>query len=59
MLLNKTIIILAFWDMVSLCSSGCPGAHCVEQAGLELTEILPSASVCTTMPGQGYLILFF
>jgi hypothetical protein len=28
-----------FQDKVSLCSSGCLGTHCVDQAALELTEI--------------------
>jgi hypothetical protein len=33
---------LAFWDRVSLCSSGCPGIHSVDQVGLELRN--PPAS---------------
>ena len=50
----------SFQDRVSLCSSGCPRSHSVDQAGLDLTEILlllnpsPSAGikgVCTTTPG--------
>jgi hypothetical protein len=42
---------------VSLYSPGCPGTHFVEQAGLELRNLLASASrvlglkVCATMPG--------
>jgi hypothetical protein len=35
---------LVFWDRVSLCSSGCPGAHSVDQAGLELRNPPASAS---------------
>jgi hypothetical protein len=27
---------LFFGDRVSLCSRGCPGAHSIDQAGLEL-----------------------
>jgi hypothetical protein len=34
---------LVFRDRVSLCSPGCPGAHSVDQAGLELRN--PPASV--------------
>jgi hypothetical protein len=30
--------------MVSLCSPGCPGTHSVDQAGLELRNLLASAS---------------
>jgi hypothetical protein len=43
-----------FWDRVSLCCSGCPGTHSVDQAGLELRNSPASASqvlglkVCTT-----------
>ena len=32
------VLCFAF-DKVSLCNPGCPGTHCVNQAGLELTEI--------------------
>jgi hypothetical protein len=31
-------------DRVSLCSSGCPGTHSVDQAGLELRDSPASAS---------------
>jgi hypothetical protein len=38
-----------FWDRVSLCSSGCPGTHSVDQPGLELrtppAPCLPSAGI--------------
>jgi hypothetical protein len=46
-----------FRDRVSLYSSGCPGTHSVDQAGLELRNPPASASrvlglkVCTTTPG--------
>jgi hypothetical protein len=33
-----------FRDRVSLCSSGCPGTHSVDQAGLELRNLPASAS---------------
>jgi hypothetical protein len=48
-----------FQDRVSLCSSGCPGTHFVDQAGLELRNLPASASwvlglkACATMPA-GY-----
>jgi hypothetical protein len=35
---------LVFRDRVSLCSSGCPGTHSVDQAGLELRNPPASAS---------------
>jgi hypothetical protein len=46
-----------FRDRVSLYSSGCPGTHVVDQAGLELRNLPASASqvlglkACTTTPG--------
>lgn len=33
-------------DRVYLCGSGCPGARFVDQASLELTEILPLPPEC-------------
>jgi hypothetical protein len=45
-----------FQDRVSLYSPGCPGTHFVNQAGLELRNLLASASqvlrlkVCATTP---------
>jgi hypothetical protein len=33
-----------FWDRVSQYSPGCPGTHCVDQAGLKLRD-LPASSV--------------
>jgi hypothetical protein len=48
---------LFFWDRVSLCSSGCPGTHFVDQAGLELRNPPASAfrvlglKACATTPG--------
>jgi hypothetical protein len=52
-------VVVVLQDRVSLCSSGCPRIHFVDQAGLKLTEIhlsLPASQVlelktCTTMPG--------
>ena len=35
-----------FWDRVSLYSSGCPGPHFVDQAGLELRNHLPLPPKC-------------
>jgi hypothetical protein len=35
---------LVFLDRVSLYSSGCPGTHFVDQAGLELRNLPASAS---------------
>jgi hypothetical protein len=40
----KIIFFLVFRDRVSLCSPGCPGTHCVDQAGLELRNPPASAS---------------
>jgi hypothetical protein len=53
-------IFLVFRDRVSLCSSGCPGTHSVDQAGLKLRNLPASASqvlglkVCATMPGPAF-----
>jgi hypothetical protein len=41
---NKFFVCLFFRDRVSLCSSGCPGTHSVDQAGLELRNLPSSAS---------------
>jgi hypothetical protein len=38
------LVFLVFRDRVSLCSSGCPGTHSVDQAGLELRNLPASAS---------------
>jgi hypothetical protein len=38
------VLFLFLWDRVSLCSPGCPGTHCVDQAGLELRNLPASAS---------------
>jgi hypothetical protein len=49
---------LVFRHRVSLCSPGCPGTHSVDQAGLELSNLLASASqvlglkAFTTTAGQ-------
>ena len=42
------VLVLVYWDKVSLCSSGCPGTHSVDhQGGLKLTEIcLPLPLKC-------------
>jgi hypothetical protein len=51
------VCFLFFRDRVSRYSSGCPGAHFVDQAGLELRKPPASASrvlelkVCATTPG--------
>jgi hypothetical protein len=51
-----------FRDRVSLYSPGCPGAHFVDQAGLELRNLPASASrvlglkACATMPGWNYFL---
>jgi hypothetical protein len=45
-------LLFVFWDRVSLCSSGCPGTHCGDQAGLKLKEIhLPLPSQCCGIKG--------
>jgi hypothetical protein len=52
-----------FQDRVSPYSSGCTGAHFVDQAGLELRNPLASASrvlglkACTTMPGRYFCFI--
>jgi hypothetical protein len=51
------LLLLFFRDRVSLYSSGCPGTHIVDQAGLKLRNLPASASwvlelkVCATTPG--------
>jgi hypothetical protein len=51
------LFVFSFRNRVSLYSSGCPGTHFVDQAGLELRNPLASASrvlglkACATMPG--------
>ena len=42
--LFSVFVFLVFRDRVSLCSPGCPGTHCVDQAGLELRNLPASAS---------------
>jgi hypothetical protein len=50
------LFVFVFQDRVSLCSSGCPGTHFVDQADLELRNLPASASpalglkACATMP---------
>jgi hypothetical protein len=56
-----TLFFLVFQDRVSLCSPGCPGAHFVDQAGLELRNPPASASrvlglkASATTPSSGLL----
>ena len=38
------VVVFVFQDRVSLYSPGCPGTHFVDQGGLELRNLLPSAS---------------
>jgi hypothetical protein len=38
------VFVFVFRDRVSLCSSGCPGTHFVDQAGLELRNSPASLS---------------
>jgi hypothetical protein len=51
------VFVFVFSDRVSLYSPGCPGTHCVHQAGLELRNPPASASqvlglkACATTPG--------
>jgi hypothetical protein len=51
-------LVLVFQDGISLYTSGCPGTHFVDQAGLELRNIPASASrvlglkAFATTPGQ-------
>jgi hypothetical protein len=57
-------VCLFFRDRVSLYSSGCPGTHFVDQAGLELRNLPASASqvlglkACATTPGLLFFFLF-
>ena len=37
-------LVLVFQDRVSLCSFACPGTHSVDQTGLNLIDLLASAS---------------
>jgi hypothetical protein len=52
------LFVFVFRDRVSLSSSGCPGTHFVDQAGLELRNSPASASqvlglkACATTPGS-------
>jgi hypothetical protein len=58
--ISKRVFVCLFQDRVSLCSPGCPGTHCVDQAGLELRNPSASASAsqvlglkaCTTTAEQ-------
>jgi hypothetical protein len=44
LLLLLLLLFLVFQDKVSLCISGCPGTHFVDQAGLKLRNLPASAS---------------
>jgi hypothetical protein len=41
-----SVLCFVFQDRVSLCSPGGPGTHSVEQAGLELRDLLAVAPEC-------------
>jgi hypothetical protein len=58
-------LLLFIWDKVPPCSHGCPGTHCVDQAGLKVREILlplcllstEGLKMCNTeTPGQHRLL---
>ena len=62
--IQSSIFFLVFQNMVSLCSSGCPGIRSTDQDGLNLRNLPASASqlmglqVCATTPGlQGSIFL--
>jgi hypothetical protein len=44
MKLKQILFVCFFRDRVSLYSPGCPGTHFVDQAGLKLRNLPPSAS---------------
>jgi hypothetical protein len=56
--------LVLFCDIVSLCSPWCPETHCVDQATLELRNLLASASqvlglkACATSAQQEPSLLF-
>jgi hypothetical protein len=59
-------LFLVFQDRISLCSSGCPGTHPVDQAGLELrnptvsaSQVLELKACATTARHRGELLRFF
>jgi hypothetical protein len=60
--LALSLSLVFFRDKVSLCSTGCPGTHFVDQAGLKLRNVPASASqvlglkACDTTPGYVDLI---
>jgi hypothetical protein len=56
-----SLFLFPFWffqDRVSLCSPGCPGIHFVDQLGLELRDLLASASQALGVKGVCHQILF-
>lgn len=54
-------VVLSCLRQGTLCSSGCPGVHCVGQAGLQLSEIRlplsPSAGMKGARPHPGSVCL--
>lgn len=38
-ILPSASVVVMVCDRISLCRSGCPGTHCVEQVGLRFTEL--------------------
>jgi hypothetical protein len=48
----------SFLDRVSLCSPGCPGTHCVDQAGLKLRGRLLSTELKSHVPPQDTWLCF-
>jgi hypothetical protein len=60
------ICVCVFQDRISLCKPGCLGTHSVDQAGLELGDLLASASQVLEIKGcittarlQFYFILLY
>jgi hypothetical protein len=55
-------VCLFFQDRLSLCSSGCPGTHSVDQAGLELRNLPASAfqvlglKACATIASLNFFL---
>ena len=62
-LMPFVVLLFVFQNRVSLCSPGCPETHSVDLAGLELRDLLASASrvlglkVCNTTARLSYLFL--
>jgi hypothetical protein len=62
-LFNLFFVLFCFFpDRVSLCSSGCPGTHSEDQAGLELKNLPASASQVLGLkacPTTAWLLILF